>query len=324
MTARRSRLIFQGWCGVMVAALLVSAQIAAAQGAPTDVCVYLTGSGGKVSGLQMDLRWDPGCMTANSASGTAADCSSNASTGKNVQTRIFPDNSSMRVLFLSVSDKSAIPDDTELFCCKFAMVGSQTGSCCSVATSSIIFAGPTGSRVYDASAQLSVVVGGGAPCVSSGAGGSPSNPVQPPAAAIVEPPVVSAPGGAAPAAPAPVAPAPVMPRPNIPVQPPPVQGLPAEAPTPELAATAAVPSPEVTPAAAETSTAVQTAAPTTPPTPAPPTPTAPKPTPQIQGTPTGPVPSVTVKGQAATPPATTPTPKRKHKRHKKRGHAPHE
>jgi len=311
MTTRRAHPTLQGWSGVLVAALLVSAQLAAAQGTPTDVCVYLTGSNGKVSGLQMDLSWDPGCMTANSASGTAAQCVSASSTGKNVQTALLSD-SSLRVLFLSVSDTSPIPDDTELFCCQFTMAGSQTGSCCSVATGSIIFAGPTGKRIYDASAQLNVVVGGGAPCVSSSAGGSPDNPVSPPAAAaIVQPPVASAP--AAPAAPAPGALPALMPRPNVPAQAPPVQGLTVEAPTPALAPTEPAPSPVVTPAAARTSTAARTPAARTPTAPAA---TPQERTPQVQGTPTGSAPSVTAPAPSASQPATTPTPK--HKGHKKR------
>jgi hypothetical protein len=319
MTTRRAHPLLQAWQGVMVAALLVWAQPAAAQGTPTDVCVSLTGSNGQVSGLQMDLSWDLGCMTADTASGSAAQCNSNPSTGKNVQTNFLPDGS-LRVLFLSISDQSPIPDD-ELFCCKFTMVGSQTGSCCSVATSSIIFSGPKGARVYDPNAKLNVVVGGGAPCVSSIAGGSPDNPVRPsvPAAAIVQPQVMSAP--AAPAAPAPGAVPALMPRPNIPAQAPPVQGLPAEAPAPELAPTESAPSQGVTPAAAATSTAGRAAAARTP---ARPTATAPEATPQVQGTPTGPAPSVTAPAPSTTQPATTPTPKPKHERHKKRRSASQE
>jgi hypothetical protein len=191
MTTRRAHPVLQAWHGVMVAALLASAQPAAAQG--TDVCVSLTGSNGKVSGLQMDLSWDPGCMTAEIASGTAAQCASNPSVGKSVQTNIFPNNSTMRLLFLSVSDSSPIPDG-ELFCCKFTLVGSQAGSCCSVQTGNVIFADAKGKRVYDPSAHVNVVVGGGAPCVTSPAGGSQGIPVVPmPPAAVVQPPVVSAP-----------------------------------------------------------------------------------------------------------------------------------
>ncbi|MGD0949951.1 MAG: hypothetical protein ABSA52_21300 [Candidatus Binatia bacterium] len=311
MTTRRAHPVLKVWHGAMVAALLLSAQPAAAQG--TDVCVYLTGSNGKVSGLQMDLSWDPGCMTANTASGNAAQCASAPSVNKSAQTALLGDGS-LRVLFLSVSDTKPIPDDTELFCCQFTMVGSQTGSCCSVQTSNVIFAGPTTpttggkiGRVYDPSAQLNVSVGGGAPCVTSPAGGSEANPVVPaPGAAVVQPPVVSAP--AAPAAPARGGLAPVLPQPTVPAGAPPVQGLAAEAPTAGLAPTEAVPSPVVTPAAAKTPTAAKTAART----PTVPAATPPERTPEVQGTPT----------QAVTPataaPATTPTPKHKRKAHKER------
>lgn len=314
MTTRRAHPVLKIWHGVMVAALLLSAQLAAAQG--TDVCVSLSGSNGKVSGLQMDLRWDPACMTANSASGNAAQCSTTSSTGKNVQTALLSD-SSLRAFFLSFSDTKPIPDGG-LFCCQFTMVGSQTGSCCSVGTGNVIFADSKGNRVYDPSAQLSVSVGGGAPCVSSAPGGSPDNPVRPPvgAAAVVQPPVVSAPAapGAA-GAPAPGALAPVLPQPNVPAQVPPVQGLAAEAPTAGLAATEGVPSPVVTPAAAKTPTAAKTAART----PTVQAATPPQRTPEAQGTATQAITPATAAPTTAAP-ATTPTPKHKRKAHKRKAH----
>jgi hypothetical protein len=316
---RRARPVLKTWRGAMVAALLLSAQLAAAQG--TDVCVYLTGGNGKVSGLQMDLGWDPACMTANSASGNAAQCSAASSTGKSVQTALLSD-SSLRVFFLSFSDTKPIPDGG-LFCCQFTMVGSQTGSCCSVGTGNVIFSDAKGKRVYDPSAKLSVVVGGGAPCITSSAGGSENNPVRPgvPPAAVGQPPVVSAPvepaAPAAPAAPAPGALPPVMPRPNLPAEVPAVQGLPAEAPPAGLAPTEGAPSPVVTAAAAKTPTVATTAART----PTVPTATTPQRTPEAQGTATQALTPATAAPTTAAP-AKTPTPKPKHKKkaHRKRSH----
>jgi hypothetical protein len=262
----------------------------------------------------MDLSWDAACMTAQQAEGTAAQCASNRATGKSVQTKLS--GSMMRAIFFSPSNLRPIPDG-QLFCCSFTMATARGNPCCSVNTANMILSGPTGGRLYvshlpDISVEVQV---NGLSCAASVPGGSAEDPVRPPArAAIVQPPVVSAP------APPPAAPERLLPRPNIPAEAPPVQGGRAEAP-PELAPTESVPSPEVTPAAVATRTAARTAA---APTPAPPTATAPERTPQVQGTPTGPVPSVTAKAPTPTQPAATPTPKRKHKGHKKRQHAAHD
>jgi hypothetical protein len=112
----------------------------------TDVCIAMAGGNGKASGLQMDLSWDSACMTAARAGGNAAQCTSNPSTGKGVETNLLPD-AQMRVLFLSVSDTSPVPDG-ELFCCTFTVVPSQAGSCCSVNIGNLILADAHGRRVY--------------------------------------------------------------------------------------------------------------------------------------------------------------------------------
>jgi hypothetical protein len=126
----------------------------------TDVCVAMAGSNGMVSGLQMDLSWDSGCMTAARAAGNAAQCTSNPSTGKGVQTALLSDTQ-MRVLFLSLSDESPVPDG-DLFCCKFEVAPSQADSCCSMNVTSLIVAGPAGSRIYGPGITVQASVGGAA------------------------------------------------------------------------------------------------------------------------------------------------------------------
>jgi hypothetical protein len=130
-----------------------------AESPSTDVCVAMAGSNGEVGGLQMDLSWDSACMTAEQVTGTAAQCASNPSTGKRVQTALFSDTQ-MRVVFLSVSDESPVPDG-ELFCCRFAVAPSQAGSCCSINVTDLILASPTG-RIYDPSVTVQASVGGAA------------------------------------------------------------------------------------------------------------------------------------------------------------------
>jgi hypothetical protein len=135
----------------------VVGQVAA--GSPsTNVCVDMAGSNGKVSGLQMDLSWDPACMTGARAAGSAAQCTSNPSSGKSVETAFFSD-AQMRAIFLSVSDTTSVPDG-ELFCCRFTVVPSRAGSCCSVNISNLILSGPTGGRVYNSGITVQASVGG--------------------------------------------------------------------------------------------------------------------------------------------------------------------
>jgi hypothetical protein len=137
----------------------------------TDVCVAMAGGDGEVAGLQMDLSWDSACMTAVRAAGNAAQCTSNLATGKGVQTALLPD-AQMRVLFLSLSDQSPVPDG-ELFCCRFAVAPSSPDSCCSINVSSLILAGP-GGRIYDSGITVQASVGGTACDVSA-----PATPIRP-------------------------------------------------------------------------------------------------------------------------------------------------
>ncbi|MGD0949127.1 MAG: hypothetical protein ABSA52_17085 [Candidatus Binatia bacterium] len=124
---------------------------------PADVCVTMAGSDGEVGGLQMDLTWDSACMTVVRAAGSAAQCASNPSTGKSVETNLLSD-AQMRALFLSVSDESPVSDG-ELFCCRFTVAPSQAGSCCSVNIGNLILASPTGGRIYDPGITVQASVG---------------------------------------------------------------------------------------------------------------------------------------------------------------------
>jgi len=151
-----------------------SADQLSAESPSTDVCVAMAGSNGRVGGLQMDLTWDSACMMVVRAAGSAAQCTSNPSTGKGVETAPFSD-AQLRVLFLSVSDGSPVPDG-ELFCCKFAVApGSQADSCCSINVADLILASPTGGRIYDPSITVQTSVGGTA-CDASAS----ETPIPPP------------------------------------------------------------------------------------------------------------------------------------------------
>lgn len=266
------RMIRRTVCGLAVTLMPFcgagKAAAASPQTASTDMCVLMTGSSGQVGGLQMDLRWDPACMTAERRQGNAAQCASNPATGKNVQTALFADNATMRAMFFSISDPSPIPDDAELFCCKFTLASSRSTPCCAVSITNLILSDPVGKRVYDANISVQALVGN-APCTASAPGGSPSNPVRPPAPSSL--------GGPAPVIVAPGVAAPGPGRESAGSRPAGGGGVPAgleQAPPPAELAAPAEPTAQPTPAATapHTRTPARTAAATTPtraPTPAP-------------------------------------------------------
>jgi hypothetical protein len=303
MMAHSARQRTFGALAVAVLCLCGDRGLAASNPAPvsTDVIFLMSGSNGQVGGLQMDLSWDPRCMTAERQEGDAASCASAPSTRKNVQTKIFPNNSTMRVLFMSVSDTNPIPDD-ELFSCRFTLASAPSSPCCSLSIGNLIFSYPTGVRNYDANISVQAQVGG-TWCLAAGPSGSPDNPARPPAPAAALPvapaPVVSAPGAApgipgAPAPPAALPPA-AGDREAVTGQAPPAgeEGTPAESAT-QPAATAAVP---LTPTARRT--------------PAPATATAPARTPQPQSTATAATVGSTTPGSATQTPA---PPAKKHRK----------
>lgn len=313
----------EGLWGLAIAACVMSPVAAApARTAATDVCVIMTGSNGQVSGLQLDLSWDPTCMTAERGAGDAAKCNANPATGKSVQTKLFPNNSTLRALFLSVSDTSPVPDD-ELFCCRFTFTSAQANPCCVARIDNLILANPNvpGNRIYDAGISVQALVGN-TPCTASAPGGSPSAPVRPPLPSSVAPvapaPVIAAPGAEPPP------PAPILPGPNRPAAPgtgqPPAAGghvpaaagpavvlpgavPPARGPTPATAAESAPVGSMLLPtsALAGTATPRRTTTPQRTPTAGTPTPAR---TPQAQGTgtPANAVESVTPAAQTPTPP----------------------
>ncbi|MFI5399367.1 MAG: hypothetical protein ACHQ9S_27895 [Candidatus Binatia bacterium] len=75
-----------------------------------------------------------------------------------MQTKIFSEGW-MRALFLSLSNTLPIPDG-ELFCCTLTAAPSLDSGCCPITMANLIFAGPTGGRVYDPNVAVQVLVDG--------------------------------------------------------------------------------------------------------------------------------------------------------------------
>jgi hypothetical protein len=115
-------------------------------GGSVEVQVYLSGGSGLVAGVQTDMVWDPSCLSAVSASGNAAECSSNPAIPKNLSTNIRS-GSTLRAVFLSVSDVEPIAQDTWLFSCLFNIDAATTATQCPVNLVNAILSDSKGGRL---------------------------------------------------------------------------------------------------------------------------------------------------------------------------------
>jgi len=177
---------------IAVTALRASAVTVAVDGSgfPT-VCFALTDNNGQVSGIQMDIGWTNGCISANPGgnSGEAA-CDVNPQTNRTTfKTRVSPGGNSMRVIMLNIADTTPIPANvSQLFCCSFS--AGSTGGTCPISLSNTIASDPKGTRLPVSTINGAVTVSGSGQ--SGNSGGVGSGP------AIAPPPAVV---GGAPAAP---------------------------------------------------------------------------------------------------------------------------
>lgn len=181
----------------------------AAAGTPAtagNLCISMANSGGQVAGVQLDLKWDGGCMSADTSSGTKAKCTANSSTGKDVHSSVKA-GPTLTALFFSMSDTSPIGDG-DLFCCSFTRSSNAGNACCGLSMGRVSGSDSTGGAIASSNFDLLATMDGQT-CTTSG-GGSAGGQQRPPLRSGLQgggvaPPVVSIPGGA-PAAGAPQAP----------------------------------------------------------------------------------------------------------------------
>lgn len=174
------------------AAIVTVSSAAASPGQSAQVCVSLSRANNEMSGLQMDLSWDPSCMSADPGVGNAAHCQSYVS-GKNVHTAISPNSPMFRALVFAITNQGPIPDST-LFCCSFTMAASPSSSCCSIAVTNMRGSTANGKAITDISA------GAGQICMTSPSGGSGSRTDLSSGTNLNVPPVVTnEPAGSGPA-----------------------------------------------------------------------------------------------------------------------------
>lgn len=183
---------------------LFLSRAAAPLGESADICVSMSGGGGQLAGLQLNLNWEDSCMTPTDARRL---CRSDPATGKVVQSAL-QGRGSLKAILISFSDVNPIPDGN-LFCCSFEAVG-NIGRCNPVQMSNIIGSTSSGQRIDNIGAgnvgEFTVLAERGAPGDAVAGGNVPRGAVpDSPPAAVFEPPGVVAP-----------APAPVEPGQNAP------------------------------------------------------------------------------------------------------------
>ena len=197
------------------AATIAIGSATAAPGQSVPVWVSLSGGDGQISGVQMDLSWDPTCASPDPGQGTAAACTSNPATGKNVHSGFpnsFP-NTPLRAVMFSIMNPNPIPDG-QLFYCNFTLSTSPSRVCCPILVAGVRGSKARGEPITDISAIPGQVCATSAPPPPPASGPLPQPPV------LAQPVEVAPAGQVAPAgssgetgsgagaaAPAPVAPA---------------------------------------------------------------------------------------------------------------------
>jgi hypothetical protein len=117
-----------------------------APGAAVQVQVFLSGGNAKVAGVQAELTWDPTCLSAVPGDGDAAECTANPAIPKNLTTKIRS-ASTLRALYLSMSDVEPIQQDTWLYSCQFSIDPSTTATQCPINLVNVILSDSGGNRL---------------------------------------------------------------------------------------------------------------------------------------------------------------------------------
>jgi hypothetical protein len=164
----------RGW-GV-AAALLVLAGAGSPAGAVTlsvrsaeversgdaaTVCVDFASEGSSVAGLQHDLVWDSGCAALVERS-----CQAAVGHGKKLSTN-QRNPSTLSTIMLAFDNTDPIPDDSELYCCRFRLNLDRPGTACPVTIQNPITSDPHGVRLAQPSVR-----GGQIALAMSGSGGA--------------------------------------------------------------------------------------------------------------------------------------------------------
>ena len=123
--------------------------VQASGGGPGDsveVQIVLSGGNGLVAGMQTDIAWDSNCLSVASGSGDTAACYANTAIPKTLSTKIRS-GSSLRALYLSMSDVEPIAQDTWLFTCQFTIDPATSATQCPVTLTNLVVSDSKGGRL---------------------------------------------------------------------------------------------------------------------------------------------------------------------------------
>jgi hypothetical protein len=137
-------------------------------GGSVQAQVFLTGGNGLVAGVQTDIAWDSTCLSAVPGDGDAAECDVNPAIRKQLSTRIR-NPSTLRAVYLSMSDVKPIQEDTWLFSCQFTIDPATTARQCVISLVNVILSDSQGGRLPATA---------GATMVQINQSNAPSAPVQ--------------------------------------------------------------------------------------------------------------------------------------------------
>ncbi|GBD27546.1 hypothetical protein HRbin30_02897 [bacterium HR30] len=163
------------WGAMQGSAWGLTLRVQGAQALPgdtPDVCVFLDGNDGTVSGLQVDLTWDSSCLSIDRSSGDQAACVMNPETGRSTfQTRVLASDR-MRALMVSLHDTSPMPATVnQLFCCQFRVSAAAGGRTCGVTPANVVLSDPRGQRLRFTGVGGSITVARGRDEPGMGTGG---------------------------------------------------------------------------------------------------------------------------------------------------------
>jgi len=166
-------------CHTLVAAPAAALVLCAASLTPAsaagNLCISMADSKGKVAGIQVDLKYDSACMSADQDNGLLARCTAEPTTGKEVRAAIRP-GPTLKAIFFSLTDTDPISDGN-LFCCSFTRSSRPASACCDLTMSNILGSDSVGKAIPASDLTLAATMDGQA-CAASPAGSGDQAPVR--------------------------------------------------------------------------------------------------------------------------------------------------
>lgn len=113
-----------------------------------EACASVPDNNGQIAGLQLDLLFDPTCLSPEASVDDQAACTVNPETERGTFKNRILRPGAMRVLLVSLDNVVPIPAHvTRLFCCRYRTAREAGGRTCYLNATNIIFSDPFGRRL---------------------------------------------------------------------------------------------------------------------------------------------------------------------------------